>query len=88
MRKKGRGQTATRRAAASYTTKTAVRRRRSTNAAARRENLIGAAAPRKASIETTEELITDAETIKSIESGLSDLEAGRVKPWSKVKRNV
>ena len=49
-----------------------------------------AAARRKASVEATEEeeLITDPETIKSIECGLADLKTGRVKPWKEVKRNV
>lgn len=42
----------------------------------------------RASIEMTEELITDSETIESIERGRADLKAGRVKPWSQVKRNV
>ena len=42
----------------------------------------------QASIETPEELITDSETIESIERGLADLKAGRVKPWNQVKRDV
>ena len=43
---------------------------------------------RQTSHEVEEELITDPETIESIESGLEDLKAGRVKPWKEIKRNV
>ena len=76
MPAKGKAQTASRAAAAdSYPV---VRGKKPNNAAAHR----------KTSHELEEEIITDPETIKSIECGLADLKAGRVKPWKEVKRNV
>ena len=76
MPAKGKTQTASRSAAAdSYPV---VRGKKPNNAAARR----------KTASEVAEEVITDPETIESIECGLADLKAGRVKPWKEVKRNV
>ena len=76
MPAKGKTQTASRAAAAdSYSV---VRGKKTNNAAARR----------KTAKKVEEEVITDPETIKSIECGLADLKAGRVKPWKEVKRNV
>ena len=83
MPKKGDTRTA-KRPTASYAPYVAERRKRSVNVATSTE----ATARRKTSHEVAEEVITDPETIESIECGLADLEAGRVKPWSKVKRNV
>ena len=87
MPKKGDTRTA-KRPTASYAPYVAERRKRSVNVAAPRKTSTEATARRKASHEVAEEVITDPETIESIECGLADLEAGRVKPWSKVKRNV
>ena len=83
MRTKGDTRTA-KRATASYAPYVAERRKRSVNVAAHRK----ATVRRKKAYEVAEEVITDPETIESIECGLADLEAGRVKSWSKVKRNV
>ncbi len=77
MPKKGETRTASR-SAATHTTHVAERRKKSMEATTRRQT----------SHEVAEEVITDPETIESIECGLADLEAGRVKPWSKVKRSV
>ena len=88
MPKKGETRTASR-SAATHTTHVAERRKKkSTHAVVRRKKSTEATARRKTAYEVAEEVITDPETIESIECGLADLEAGRVKPWSKVKRNV
>ena len=88
MARKGESRTA-RRAAASYTPYIAERRKKkSTHAVVRRKTSMEATTRRQTSHEVAEEVITDPETIESIECGLADLEAGRVKPWSKVKRSV
>lgn len=87
MPKKGDTRTA-KRPTASYAPYVAERRKRSVNVVAPRKTSTEATARRKTSHEVAEEVITDPETIESIECGLADLEAGRVKPWSKVKRNV
>lgn len=56
--------------------------------AARRKKTMEPTAHSQVLDEVTEEVITDPETIESIERGLADLKAGRVKPWKEVKRNV
>ena len=76
MPAKGKTQTASRSATAD--SHPAVRGKKPNNAAARR----------KTANEVAEEVINDPETIKSIECGLEDLKAGRVKPWKEVKRDV
>ena len=76
MPAKGKTQTASRSATAD--SNPVVRGKKTNNAAARR----------KTANEVAEEVITDPETIKSIECGLEDLKAGRVKPWKEVKRDV
>jgi hypothetical protein len=86
MARKGESRTA-RRTVASYTPYIAERRKRSVNVAHRKTST-EVTARRKTSHEVAEEVITDPETIESIECGLADLKAGRVKPWSKVKRSV
>ena len=87
MRKKGDTRTA-KRATASYAPYVTERRKRSVNVASRRKKTMETAARSQALDELAEEVITDPETIKSIERGLEDLKAGRVKPWKEVKRNV
>ena len=86
MPAKGKTQTTSRSAAAdSYRV---GRGKKTNNAAVRRKKTMEAAARRKTANEVAEEVITDPDTIKSIECGLEDLKAGRVKPWKEVKRNV
>ena len=87
MRKKGDTRTA-KRATASYTTDTAVRRKRSTNVAGHGKKPMEAAVHSKASIEATKELMSDPEIVESLKRSEADLKAGRKKSWSQVKSEL
>ena len=87
MPKKGEHRTASR-SAAVYTPNAAASRKKSIKTAAQQRKIRQAAAQRKASIEATEELMSDPEIVESLERSEKDLKAGRMKSWSQVKSEL
>ena len=87
MARKGDTRTA-KRAAANYTTDTAVRGKKPKNAAIHGKKSMGAAVHSKASIEATKELMSDPDIVESLERSEADLKAGRMKSWSQVKSEL